>query len=133
MELTTSEILKKEWKNDEDLYEFYNIWSGTPPLRIAFEILNTKYPDWNHESEIGSWGTDFLQDVFNEAGAECGDAETEELYAAIEEAIDSLYDDCMEAHQFSRLNNLRLTLDAGESETAALKKSNDVTGFPILK
>ncbi len=116
---------------DIEIEEFYKTWGGTTALRATFDILNRDYPDWNLECEIGSWGVDFLQDVLAEVEEEWQEMTSEELNERLQEVIDDLYEDCVEGHQFARLNNIRLTLPEGASERGALEESDNNIGFPI--
>ena len=111
--------------------EFYNTWGGTAALKTTFDILNRDYPEWNLECEIGSWSVDFLQDVLAEVEDDWQELSPEELNERLQESIDDLYEDCVEGHQFARLNNIRLSLPEGASEIAALEESDNTIGFPI--
>ena len=121
-----------EQELDIDIKEFYNTWGGTTALKCVFEILNRDYPDWNLECEIGSWGVDFLQDVLAEVEDDWQDISKEELEERLQESIENLYEDCVEGHQFARLNNVRLNLNEGDSEVAALAEDDEEIGFPII-
>lgn len=116
---------------DAAVAEFYDTWGGTNALKATFEILNRDYPDWNLECEIGSWSVDFLQDVLAEVEDDWQELTSEKLNERLQEAIDDLYEDCVDGHQFARLNNIRLTLPEGASEVAALEKTDNNIGFPI--
>lgn len=116
---------------DIAIEEFYKTWGGTTALQTTFDILNRDYPDWNLECEIGSWGVDFLQDVLAEIEDDWQEISAEELNERLQEVIDDLYEDCVEGHQFARLNNIRLTLPEGASERGALEESDNNIGFPI--
>lgn len=116
---------------DIEIEEFYNTWGGTAALKATFDILNRDYPEWNLECEIGSWSVDFLQDVLAEVEDDWQELSPEELNERLQEAIDDLYEDCVEGHQFARLNNIRLSLPEGASEIAALEESDNTIGFPI--
>ena len=50
----------------------------------------------------------------------------------MQESIENLYEDCVEGHQFARLNNVRLNLNEGDSEVAALAEDDEEIGFPII-
>ena len=121
-----------EQELDIEKKEFYNTWGGTAALKCAFDILNRDYPDWNLECEIGSWGVDFLQDVLIEVEDDWQELDAKELEERIQEAIDNLYEDCVEGHQFARLNHIRMNLPEGASESAALEESDYNIGFPII-
>ena len=133
MNESLEEVLSGEWAEEEEMKAFYQKWAGKTPLLICFNILDKDYPDWNLEGELGSWSTEFLEDVLEEIEDSWEEMPAEELEAKLQERIGELYEDCVEIHQFSRINVVRQNLKEGEDENEELDKTGSKIGFPVIR
>ena len=117
------ENLKEEYENNEDLIQLYEEWSETPYLEEIFGVLDERCPDWERESELGSWAAEFILDILLEHEDELEGMAREERTDMFREEIEERYADFRSCHQFARVNNLSLRFaEDKETKCASLEE-----------
>lgn len=130
MDKTILEKLAFEYPGQEDLIQVYEEWGETNSLKELIGCLNRYEPDWNKEKELGSWAAEFILDILEEENWES--LASEERLARFNELIDERYEDFRSGHQFARVNNINLSLQAGEELNDVLAGSDEKVLFPVL-
>lgn len=120
----------KSYPDNEDMVQLYEDWAETEYLKEIFEVLNAYEPDWNKQSELGSWAAEFILDIFADTEEELENMTKEERVARFNELLDERYEDCRSMHQFTRQNNLRL--ESGEGIGERMSATDETVGFPVL-
>ena len=123
MDTKELENLKEEYENNEDLIQLYEEWSETPYSEEIFGVLDERCPDWERESELGSWAAEFILDILLEHEDELEGMAREERTDMFREEIEERYADFRSCHQFARVNNLSLRFaEDKETKCASLEE-----------
>lgn len=126
----------KSYPENEEMVQLYEDWGDTEYLKEVFAVLNEFNPDWNKEKELGSWGAELVLDLLEELEEELESTCKEERIDRLNEMLDERYEDFRSCHQFSRVNNVAIRVQAGEQQcddiSAYVAEEGEKIGFPIL-
>ena len=86
-------------------------------------MLDERCPEWERESELGSWAAEFILDILLEHEDELEGMAREERTDMFREEIEERYADFRSCHQFARVNNLSLRFaEDKETKCASLEE-----------
>jgi len=130
------DIIKKledSWSEDEELIALYKNWGDSKELQYIFDALSEYNSLWNHESELGSWASEFILDLLEDIEVEIDEMSDDEKKTRFKELIEERYDDFCDIHRFSSLNNIRINNPTADSESELFDEDSDKVTFPIFK
>lgn len=123
-----------EYADNEEILQVYEDWGNSGYLQEVFRLLNEFNPDWNKEKELGSWATEFILDMLEEAEEELEDSTPENREELFREMLEERYEDFRNGHQFARINNVAIqaTGDSPENIRENAAAEGEKIGFPVL-